>query len=62
MRGTVAKRIRREVYGKDMSPRVRLHRWEPPKGAGRTTGRRITAGEWRRLYQARKRAHTEGRR
>ena len=32
MRGTVAKRIRREVYGKDLSPRARTYT-EGPKSS-----------------------------
>lgn len=50
MRGTVAKRLRREVYGKDESPRFREYRQA-------TRWTTIAADTQRRYYQQLKREH-----
>lgn len=47
MRGTVAKRIRKRIYGEDGSPKVRKYK------RSRKTGE-LSAGELRRLYQQQK--------
>ena len=51
MRGTVAKRLRKAIFGTDFSPRAREHRQHP-----RTTGTCI-ADEKRQAYQALKRGY-----
>jgi hypothetical protein len=57
MRATVAKRLRKQVYGDDLSPlrKQRVMTMESVRG-----GSREHAGDLRRHYQRLKRAHTRG--
>jgi hypothetical protein len=64
MRGTVAKRLRKKVWGSDGSPRVRQHFVANPikvKGKKTINGGFCIADQKRRLYQALKRAYQERR-
>jgi hypothetical protein len=64
MRGTVAKRLRKKVWGPDGSPRVRQHfvaNQNKVKGKKTINGGFCIADQKRRLYQALKREHREHR-
>jgi hypothetical protein len=64
MRGTVAKRLRKKVWGPDGSPRVRRHFVANPikvKGKKTINGGFCIADEKRRVYQALKRELREHR-
>jgi hypothetical protein len=64
MRGTIAKRLRKKVWGLDGSPRARQHFVARPikkKGGKVINGGFCIADQKRRLYQALKREHREHR-
>ncbi len=53
MRGTIAKRLRKEVYGEDFSPRHREYTWDSVKRVGvRLFGvGKLNSDKRRREYQ-----------
>jgi hypothetical protein len=56
MRGTVAKRLRREVYGEEFAPRARSYAWVQVGRLSVRGGAMRVADPKRRAYQAAKRA------
>lgn len=64
MRGKVAKRLRRAVYGEDFSPREREYEWLARKGVRRSiryTAHQLINRGRRAAYQAMKKVARHGR-